>query len=101
MDGVTDTDIYPKIFKAVEEVDGAVNPHRIRVRHAANTVLVSMDIEVDKEIKVSEAHEISKKVEKKLHEKIPNLYDVLIHIEPLGNIESDEVFGISEHNLNK
>lgn len=100
MDGVTDTDIYFKIFKAVEQVEGANNPHRIRVRKLADLFLVAMDIEVDSTISVFEAHEISRQVEVKLREHIPNLYDVLIHIEPEGNFEEDEVFGISESNIN-
>lgn len=100
MDGVTDTEIYYKIFKGVNEIEGAKNPHRIRVRHLANMLLIAMDIEVDKDIKVQEAHDISKKVEQRLREDIPNVYDVLIHIEPEGNVEADEVFGISEKNIN-
>jgi len=100
MDGVQNTKVYYKIFKAVDEVDGAHNPHRIRVRQLANMLLVAMDIEVNKDIKVMEAHEISRKVEEKLREKIPNIYDVIIHIEPEGNVEVNEVFGISKKNIN-
>jgi cation diffusion facilitator family transporter len=101
MDGVTDTEVYFKIFKVVEKVEGARNPHRIRVRHLANMLLMAMDIEVDKDIRVIEAHEICKRVENKLREEIPNIYDILIHIEPEGNVEKDEVFGISEKNINE
>lgn len=99
MDGVKDTAIYHKIFKAVDEVEGAHNPHRIRVRQLANMYLIAMDIEVDKNITVMKAHEISKNVEKRLRERIPNIYDILIHIEPEGNIEEDEVYGISKENI--
>lgn len=100
MDGVANKEVYFKIFKAVHEVEGAGNPHRVRVRQLSNMLLVAMDIEVDKNIKVIEAHEISRKVERRLREKIPNIYDVLIHIEPEGNVELDEVFGISQENIN-
>jgi cation diffusion facilitator family transporter len=99
MDGVPDANIYDKIFQSVESVKGAYNPHRIRVRQLADLYLVGLDIEVDKDIKVEEAHEISKEVENKIRQKIPNLYDVLVHIEPRGNIELDEVYGISEENI--
>ncbi|MCD4698925.1 MAG: cation diffusion facilitator family transporter [Bacteroidales bacterium] len=101
MDGMQDTEVYFKVFKAVEQVEGAHNPHRIRVRQLANMILIAMDIEVNKNIKVIEAHEISKKVEEKLREHIPNIYDVIIHIEPEGNVEENEVFGISKENLNR
>lgn len=99
MDGVKDTTIYYKIIKAVDAVEGAFNPHRIRVRNLANMYLIALDVEVDQDIKVREAHEISKKVEAKLKENIENIYDILVHIEPLGNIEHDETFGISQHDI--
>ncbi|MCF8379574.1 MAG: cation diffusion facilitator family transporter [Bacteroidales bacterium] len=100
MDGVQDIDVYNKIFKAVDEVKGAQNPHRIRVRQLANMLLIAMDIEVNKNISVEDAHEISMKVEERLRLYIPNIYDALIHIEPEGNIEENEVYGISKENLN-
>jgi divalent metal cation (Fe/Co/Zn/Cd) transporter len=37
-------------------------------------------------------------VEKNIKKLIPNVYDILIHIEPQGNTE-EEVFGISETDL--
>lgn len=100
MDGVPDTRVYNQIFEAVKTVKGAHNPHRIRVRQLANMWLIAMDIEVDKNIRVVEAHSISRKVEQSLRKTIPNIYDILIHIEPLGNVEEDEVFGISKADVN-
>jgi len=99
MDGVKDTTIYNKILESVDLVEGAYNPHRIRVRNLANLYLIALDIEVDRDIKVREAHDIAKNVELNLRELIPNIYDILIHIEPFGNVETDEVEGISEQSL--
>jgi cation diffusion facilitator family transporter len=99
MDGVGDTEIYNKIFKAIEEIEGVSNPHRIRVRKLANLFLVAMDIEVDKNLRLYQAHDLSKKVENKIRELEPNIYDILIHIEPEGNIEDDEVYGISKESI--
>lgn len=99
MDGVKDTNIYYKIIKSVDQVEGAFNPHRIRVRNLANMYLIALDIEVDQDIKVRDAHEISKNVETKLKENIKNIYDIIVHIEPLGNVEHDETYGISENDI--
>jgi cation diffusion facilitator family transporter len=99
MDGVGNTDIYDKIFQAIEEIEGVSNPHRIRVRKLANLFLVAMDIEVDKNLRLYQAHDLSKKVENKIRELVPNIYDILIHIEPEGNIEKDEVYGISKESI--
>ncbi|RLD45142.1 MAG: cation transporter, partial [Bacteroidetes bacterium] len=38
-------------------------------------------------------------VEQELKKNIQNIYDVLVHIEPIGNIEPDEAFGVSEDKL--
>ncbi|MCD4745487.1 MAG: cation diffusion facilitator family transporter [Bacteroidales bacterium] len=101
MDGVKDTTIYHKIIKAVDSVKGAYNPHRIRVRKTSNLFFIDLDVEVDKNIKVSEAHQIAKNVENKLKENIDNIYDILVHIEPLGNIEKDEHYGVSKDNIDE
>jgi cation diffusion facilitator family transporter len=100
MDGLKDTTIYHKIFQSVEEVEGAFNPHRIRVRKIAELYLIALDIEVDQDAKVSEAHLIAKEVENRLKHHIDNIFDILVHIEPLGNVEGDESVGISKENLN-
>lgn len=99
MDGVEDSEIYRKIIESVNKVDGATNPHRIRVRKMAHLYVIALDIEVDGQLSLSEAHEIAVCVENSLKASIPNIYDVLIHTEPMGNIEPDEVFGVSEKDL--
>ncbi len=99
MDGVDDEGIYKKIISAVKTVEGASNPHRIRVRKLAQYYLIALDIEVDGKLLLDEAHEIGVEVEESLKAVIPNIYDILIHVEPKGNIEPDEAFGISEKNI--
>ncbi len=98
MDGINDTGIYKNIIEIVNSVDGACNPHRIRVRKMANLYIIALDIEVDGNLNLNIAHEISKKVELLLKQKIPNIYDILIHIDPKG-IEEEEVYGVSEKDL--
>ena len=100
MDGMKDTDMYFKVFKEVDKVKGAHNPHRIRIRKLADVHLIAMDIEVDGSYTVSQAHDIAMEVEARLKENLPNVYDVLIHVEPYGNIEKNEVYGISKANIN-
>lgn len=98
MDGINDTGIYKKIIAIVRSVEGASNPHRIRVRKMANLYIVALDMEVDGNQSLTVAHEISKKVDLKIKEEIPNVYDVLIHVDPKG-IKEDEVYGVSEKDL--
>ncbi len=99
MDGVENSEIYKKIIHVVNHVDGASNPHRIRVRKMAHLYLIALDIEIDGKLPLTDAHQIAIRVEESLKAEIPNVYDVLIHTEPTGNVEPDEVFGVSEKDL--
>ena len=96
MDGVGDQTIYPAIFKAVEEVSGAVNPHRTRVRRLGNMCIIDLDIEVDGRKTVIEAHRIALQVEQEIKRRVDNVYDIMVHVEPEGNIELGERFGITD-----
>lgn len=100
MDGVEDDSIYKAIYKQISKVKDAYNPHRMRVRKIGNQYTIEIDIEVDGEMTVKNAHKISEKIEHEIKENIENIYDIVIHIEPLGNIEKDEKFGISHKDLN-
>lgn len=99
MDGVEDSEIYKKIISAANSIKGVSNPHRIRVRKMAHLHLIALDIEIDGEMTLNEAHLLTVNVESVIKETIPNVYDVLVHTEPKGNIEPDEVFGVSEEDL--
>lgn len=99
MDGVTDQSVYEKIFESVKQVDGASNPHRIRVRKLANMYVIGIDIEVDPELKVGQAHAIAQALEQKLKDNLGNVYDILVHVEPWGNLEKDEKYGLSKRDF--
>ncbi|MFC2151413.1 cation diffusion facilitator family transporter [Bacteroidota bacterium] len=97
MDGTDNPELYYRIFDAVEEV-GAVNPHRVRIRKHSNMYTVDLDIEMDGKLTIDEGHHLAKKVENNIKEKIENIYDVLVHVEPKGNVEKEK-FGLSRGNI--
>ena len=99
MDGIDDPNIYHMIISASKSVSGISNPHKIRVRKMAHQYLVALDVEIDGNITLNKAHKLSRLVENKIKEKLPNVYDVIVHAEPIGNIEPDEVYGVSEDKL--
>jgi len=99
MDGIQDSELYDKLFEAIRKVDGAYNPHRTRARKIGSRYMVNLDIEVDPDMKVSDAHDIAKEVEDIIKADIENVYDVMVHVEPMGNLEKDEKFGITENDV--
>jgi len=99
MEGFEDTSVYQTIFDAVESVPGARNPHRTRIRTIGTLRIVDLDIEVDGNLTVQEAHEIAKGTEEAIRDCVPNAYDVLVHVEPIGNVEETEAYGVSRREL--
>jgi cation diffusion facilitator family transporter len=95
MDGLDDPTIYPIVFEAVAGVSEAANPHRARVRRLANMYLIDLDIEVDGALTVREAHDVAVRVEERIKQKLDNVYDIMVHVEPLGNVEREERFGVA------
>ena len=99
MDGIDNTEVYCKLFDAVNIVEGANNPHRVRARKIGIHYMVNLDIEVEPDLSVKEAHEIARNVEKSIKSNLKNIYDVMVHVEPLGNREEDEKYGIKESDI--
>lgn len=96
MDGVSDKGLYQKVFKAIEKVEGTINPHRLRIRKIGNYFMIALDIEVDRTISIQEAHEIACKAEKSIRNDIENIFDIMIHVEPAGSCEEEEKYGVKQ-----
>jgi cation diffusion facilitator family transporter len=101
MDANTEPALYNRVFSAVESVEGAANPHRVRIRKIGNYYMVALDIEVDGQLTCQQAHDISVKVEDSIRQKIKNVFDIMIHIEPAGYEQGEEVYGISPKDLHE
>jgi cation diffusion facilitator family transporter len=101
MDGNTDTGLYKKLFDAVMSVPGVSNPHRARIRKISSRWDIDLDIEVDANMTVHSAHEIAEKVEKAVSRSIPDVYDIMVHIEPAGHEKhhEPEQFGLRESDV--
>ncbi|GHV59176.1 cation transporter [Bacteroidia bacterium] len=99
MDGLSDISIYNRIIKAVEAVPGAHNPHRIRSHQIGNMYNIVLDIEVDSSLPLSEAHRIAQKVEDSIKQSVDNVYDIVVHVEPMGYTHDEEKYGVNKNNL--
>ncbi len=101
MDGSASNEVYQQLFKAVHLVEGASNPHRVRIRKIANFWDVDLDIEVNANLTVKDAHEIAEKVTIEIKNAIPDIYDIMVHIEPEGYESSHcaESFGLREDDI--
>lgn len=94
MDGLHNENIYHKIFKAVERVPQAENPHRVRIRQLGNLYMVALDIEVDGNLSLNQAHQIATEVENSIKQEIIYVYDIMVHVEPIDKKHHKEQFGV-------
>lgn len=99
MEGHPEPDTYQQIFDAVHAVPGAEHPHRARIRSMGGLYIVDLDIEVDGDLPVREAHRIAQETERSIRDCVDDVYDVLVHVEPIGNVESAERYGLSQRKL--
>ena len=76
----TDRDRITKIARAHPDVR---NLHELRTRSSGLTTFIQMHIEMEPEITLVRAHEISDEVEAELHKAFPNS-EIIIHEDPLG-----------------
>ena len=95
--------LYEKLFRAASSVPGVSNPHRARIRRMSSFFDVDLDIEVSPSLSLYEAHEISERVEAAVRKEIPEIYGIVIHVEPTGSAghQRIEEFGLSPQDLDE
>lgn len=70
------------IRRIAEATEGVVETEKCHVRKTGMRYLVDLHIAVDAGISVKQGHQIAHQVKNALQERIPEIFDVLIHIEP-------------------
>lgn len=67
-------------------VNGVEKCYNMRVRGRVDAVYVDCCLLVSPEISISDAHQVATIVEQRIKAEIPNVVDVLVHIEPLEQV---------------
>lgn len=77
------TDVDPRtLMRTILGTDGVISAHKLRARSSGGRLLAQVDIAVDPDIPVIEAHEIASRVEKSIKEVAGIGSQVVVHIEP-------------------
>jgi cation diffusion facilitator family transporter len=77
-----------KVAEIAGRIDGVREVEKVLVRKSGSGHLADMHLHVDPDSTIRDAHALGHKVKATLLAEIPNLTDVLIHLEPAG--EKDE-----------
>ena len=102
-DEVVEEDILPALKQALNQIEGVEKFHDLRTRRMGSYVLVDLHVQVDSRLSVSAGHQIGERVRMMLLEQIPQVNEVLVHIDaeedldeshptlmrPQSDIESD------------
>ncbi len=85
-----DTALSPEVTEAIRkeifDVDGVRALHMLRSRRSGSDALVDLHLEVDPRISVSEGHQIGDTVRRHLLDRVEEVTDVTVHVDP----EDDE-----------
>jgi len=88
---VMDEHMHDDIIQTVREitmtVDGVVDTEKCYVRKMGMAFIVDLHIAVDAEITVKKGHDIAHEVKDRLLSELPEIADVLIHVEPDDELE--------------
>jgi cation diffusion facilitator family transporter len=99
MDGNVDKETYEEVFHLLESLPEVKNPHRLRIRKIGPKKNINVDIELEGTMTLTEAHRLSHCVEDLIKVKMPDVFDVSIHIEPEGEHIEEKDIGISKRGL--
>jgi divalent metal cation (Fe/Co/Zn/Cd) transporter len=82
MDAAAPEQTQETVRRIATETDDVVYIEKCRVRKSGLGMLMDIHVVVDGNITVKKGHEIAHLVQKRLHEAIPEIRDVVVHIEP-------------------
>jgi cation diffusion facilitator family transporter len=82
MDRIPDPGFFDLVRQASLAVQGVLDTEKIKIMYYGPDAQVDIDIEVNPEMSVEEAHKISQNVRAEIQKKWPAVRDVMVHIEP-------------------
>ncbi len=83
IDSSADQETVEEIKKIVVETDGVIRIDKLKTRIHANKLYVDVDISVNKNLSVSEAHDIAENVHNKIESDIKKVKHCMVHVNPL------------------
>lgn len=84
MDREVGGDVRDNIIRIIEQTNGIICYHDLRVTGMVSNLFISLDIEVDEHLSLKAAHDIGRDLELKLFDSYPNA-EIFIHIDPEGD----------------
>jgi len=84
-DVLCDTAVFmndQKVRDIVLKIEGVATCHKIRSRGRTDDVYIDLHVQVDPDMHILDAHQISYRIEEAIKSAIPGITDVVVHMEP-------------------
>ncbi|KAA3659297.1 MAG: cation transporter [Calditrichaeota bacterium] len=91
MDEVPSLDLERKVVTLANGIPEVLGIETCRIRKSGFGYFIDLHIEVDESLTVQDGHEIAHTVKDSLIEEIPNILDVMVHVEPFPLSEDIEI----------
>lgn len=82
MEGSVDPALLDFIYESSRDCPGIRGIDKVWVRKLGMRLMVDLHIEVDPDISVQEGHRLAHEVKAKLQQELPQVRDVMVHVEP-------------------
>jgi cation diffusion facilitator family transporter len=75
------------VEKLATEVEGVKDAHEVNIAYAEGKLYITLHAYVDPKLSIERAHEIAEKIEERIRQKMRNVEDIAVHIEPFSKTE--------------
>jgi cation diffusion facilitator family transporter len=82
MDAAAPEDTQETVRRIASETGGVAYVEKCRIRKSGLGILMDIHVAVDGNVTVRKGHEIAHLVQRRLHDAMPEIRDVVVHIEP-------------------
>ncbi|HEY2084300.1 MAG TPA: cation diffusion facilitator family transporter [Verrucomicrobiae bacterium] len=97
MDRSPNREVIDRIRAVAEAVPGVARVEKCLVRQMGYQYFVDMHVEVDPQMTVLRSHEIAHQVKDNVRAQVPRVRDVLVHIEPQGQLTAAKTESQKQH----
>lgn len=64
------------------EVPGVKEAHEINIAHTSGRLYITLHVYVDPKLSIKKAHEMAEGIENRINQRVPNVEDIAVHVEP-------------------
>jgi cation diffusion facilitator family transporter len=77
------------VYAAADAIPALSHPHDIQIRQVEGRLFIAAEALVDGSLSVGQAHDLSTQMQESIRANVPNVGEVLVHLEPISTSDSN------------